>query len=201
MPSPIYESLRTAIGKLGRDRISAGEVLDALGSRAFGLSIIVVMAPVCLPMPPGVPTVAGVILSMFAIQMLLGYKAPWLPRWMRDKTIGRSKLLKGIDDLERRLKFVERIAKPRLHFLTEGVFARLYGVVFLVLGLILILPIPFLGNIPPALAAGVVALALAQRDGLLALIGLFVSTGAVVFSYYAWHFGVEALGWIRGFFG
>lgn len=200
MPSPIYESLRVAIGKLGRDRVSAGELLDALGSRAFGLSVIIVMAPVCLPMPPGVPTVAGLILSIFAVQMLLGYKSPWLPRWLRDKTIGRSRLLKGIDDLERRLKFVERIARPRLEFLTEGVFARLLGAVFFILGLILVLPIPFLGNIPPALAAGIVALALAQRDGLLTLFGLAVSAGAVVFSYYAWQFGFEAIERIRALF-
>lgn len=200
MPSPIYDSLRDAIRKLGRDRVAVGEVLDALGSRAFGLSIIIVMAPVCLPMPPGVPTVAGVILSIFAMQMLLGYKAPWLPRWLRTKTIGRSKLLSGIDDIERRLKFIERIARPRFQSLTQGTFARIYGLVFLVLGLILILPIPFLGNMPPALAAGVVALALAQRDGLLALFGLAASGGAVVFSYYAWHFGFEAVARIREFF-
>lgn len=199
MSSPIYDSLRAAIRKLGRDRVSAGDILDALGPRAFGLSIIIVMAPVCLPMPPGVPTVTGVILSIFAVQMLLGYKAPWLPRWLRNKTIGRDKLISGIDDIERRLKFVERIARPRWQNVTQGPFARLYGLVFLILGVVLILPIPFLGNIPPALAAGVVALALAQRDGALALIGLFVSAGAVVFSYFAWRFGFEAIAWLRAF--
>ena len=199
MPSPIYDSLRAAIRKLGRDRVSAGDVLDALGPRAFGLSVIIIMAPVCLPMPPGVPTVAGVILSIFAVQMLLGYKAPWLPLWLRNKTIDRDRLIKGVDDLERRLKFIERLTKPRLQFLTQGAFSRLYGLVFMILGFVLILPIPFLGNIPPALAAGVVALALAQRDGLLALIGLAVSAGAVVFSYYAWRFGVEAISVLRGF--
>ncbi|MBY0421711.1 MAG: exopolysaccharide biosynthesis protein [Parvularculaceae bacterium] len=194
MSSPIYDSLRDAIRKGEGDRVSAGEILTALGSRAFGLSIIIIMAPVCLPMPPGVPTVVGVILSLFAVQMMLGYRAPWLPGWLRRKTIAREKLLKSIDDLERRLKFVERIARPRLQFLTEGFFARLYGVVFLILGIVLILPIPFLGNIPPALAAGILALALAQRDGLLAIIGLFASLAAVVFS---WQMGLAALNFLR----
>lgn len=183
LPSPIYDSLRDAIRKGEGERVSAGEMLSALGPRAFGLAIIVIMAPVCLPMPPGVPTVAGVILSLFAVQMMLGYKAPWLPRWLREKTIARAKMLKSIDDLERRLKFVERIARPRLQFLTQGLFARVYGLVFLLLGVVLILPIPFLGNIPPALAAGVLALALAQRDGLLAIFGLFAAVAAVLFSW------------------
>ena len=194
MSSAIYDSLRDAIRKGEGDRVSAGEILKALGPRAFGLSVIVIMAPVCLPMPPGVPTVAGVILSLFAVQMMLGYRAPWLPRWLRDKTIARAKMLKSIDDLERRLKFVERVARPRLQFLTQGFFARLYGLVFLILGLVLILPIPFLGNIPPALAAGVLALALAQRDGALAIFGLAAALAAVVFS---WQMGLVALNLIR----
>ena len=47
---------------------------------------------------------------------------------------------------------------------------RLIGLVCTVLALVLILPIP-LGNILPAAAVSVLGLALAQRDGALALLG------------------------------
>jgi hypothetical protein len=198
MPSPIYEPLRAAIRKGTNERVSAQEILDALGARAFGLAIIVVMAPVCLPMPPGVPTVAGVILCFFALQMAWGFKTPWLPRWVRKRTIDRIKLLNAIDALERRLKFVERLAHPRLQFITRGLGARLIGLVFLLLGVVLILPIPFLGNLPPALAAGVLALALAQRDGLLALFGFAAAAAAVAFT---WRLADAALALFKGYFG
>jgi hypothetical protein len=183
MASQIYEPLRAAIRKEDRDSISAEEILDALGPRAFGLSIMVIMAPVCLPMPPGVPTIAGIILSIFAVQLILGYKSPWLPGWVKRLTINRTKLLNAIDALERRLIFVERIAHPRWRLVTGKIGVRFIGAVFLILGLILILPIPFLGNLPPAIAAGILALALSQRDGILALAGIVAAGAAVAFTW------------------
>lgn len=195
MPSPIYETLRDAICRSASERATAGEIIDALGERAFGLSIIVIMAPVCLPMPPGVPTIAGVILAMFAIQLILGFKRPWLPRWIRKLSITRRKLLAGIEGLEKRLAWVEAIARPRFLFMTRGLGARLIGVALLVLAFILILPIPFLGNLPPALAASILALALAQRDGLIALVGFAATVLAVLFT--STLIGAT-LRWVRG---
>ncbi len=198
MASTIYEPLRAAIRKGAEETVTAAEILDALGPRAFGLSIIVIMAPVCLPMPPGVPTVAGVILTIFALQLMLGFKTPWLPGWVKRHSINRKKLLNAIDTLERRLNFVERIAHPRWKFMTGGFGARIIGAVFLVLGLILILPIPFLGNLPPAIAASVLALALAQRDGLLTLAGFAAAAAAVAFT---WKLALAAVGAFNGYFG
>lgn len=187
--APIYEGLREAIRSSGNKEVAAGEILSALGPRAFGVGIVLTMAPICLPMPPGVPTVCGVILSMFAIQMIAGLKRPWLPRWARKKSFSSDRLLKAVDEIERRLKFIEHVLRPRWSGLTRSVFMRLYGIVFLVLGVVLILPIPFLGNMPPAIAAAVLGLAIAQRDGLLALVGLAAAVAAVAFS---WHMALVA---------
>lgn len=198
MASPIYEPLRAAISRHDDETVTAQEILDALGPRAFGLGIMIIMAPVCLPMPPGVPTVAGAILALFAVQMILGFKIPLLPGWVKRLELNRQKLLNAIDMLERRLTFVERIAHPRLKFLTGRTGARFIGLVFLALAFILILPIPFLGNLPPAIAASVLALALAQRDGLLALAGFAASAGAIAFT---WKLAIATLGAVRGYFG
>lgn len=198
MPSTIYEPLREAIRKGDDEFVDAQQIVSALGARAFGLSIMVVMAPVCLPMPPGVPTVAGVILAFFSIQMILGFKCPWIPKPMRRLQITRTKLLKAIDSLERRLKFIERLAHPRLEFLTRGFGAQVIGVALLALAGVLILPIPFLGNLPPAIAAGILGLALAQRDGLMALIG-FLATGAAI--AFTWKLAVATVGIFQRQFG
>ncbi|MDZ7627080.1 MAG: exopolysaccharide biosynthesis protein [Parvularculaceae bacterium] len=196
MPSTIYEPLRAAIRKGDADVVDAQEIVMALGPRAFGLSVMVIMAPVCLPMPPGVPTVAGVILAFFAIQMILGFKCPWIPKPMRRLQITRAKLLNGIDALERRLKFVERLAHPRLEFVTQGIGAQIVGIALLALAGVLILPIPFLGNLPPAIAAGILGLALAQRDGLMALFGFAATVGAIAFT---WKLAIATVGWINGY--
>jgi hypothetical protein len=43
----------------------------------------------------------------------------------------------------------------------------------------MILPIPFLGNMPPGVAASVIALGMTERDGLIVLAGLVVSVAAI----------------------
>ncbi len=197
MASTIYEPLRDAIRKSKGERVDAQEIVSALGPRAFGLTVMVVMAPVCLPMPPGVPTVAGIILAFLSAQMILGFSCPWIPKPVRKLQITRAKLLNGIDALERRLKFIERLAHPRLQFLTHGFGARLIGVALFALALVLIMPIPFLGNLPPAIAAGILGLALAQRDGLMALFGFAATAGAIAFT---WKLALATVGLIRAYF-
>ncbi len=195
--STIYAPLRAAIRAGSSEKATLEEIFTALGPRAFGLGVIVLMAPVCLPMPPGVPTVIGVILCFLAVQMVLGVKMPILPDWVKRKAIDRKKLLEAIDTLERRLHFVERIAHRRWEGLTVGLGARLSGVVFFLLGILLILPIPFLGNLPPAIAASILALALAQRDGVLMIAGLIASAAASVFTL---HLAVAAFGAVSSWF-
>lgn len=194
--SPIYEPLRAAIRKSGEDKVNAAEIIEALGPRAFGMSILIIVAPVLLPMPPGVPTVVGVILSLFAIQLMLGFKTPFLPKSVKRLTITRQKLLDAVDELERRLLWIEKLVHPRWQVITCNIGARFIGAVFLVLGLIMILPIPFLGNLPPAVAAAILALALAQRDGVLAIIGLAAAVAAVALT---WNLTLAALGVLSGF--
>ena len=47
------------------------------------------------------------------------------------------------------------------------------------LGFIMILPIPFVGNMPPGFAASVIAIGMTERDGLVVLIGTLVSAVAI----------------------
>jgi hypothetical protein len=51
--------------------------------------------------------------------------------------------------------------------------------VIFVLGFVMILPIPFLGNMPPGFAASVIAIGMTERDGLIVLIGTLVSAIAI----------------------
>jgi hypothetical protein len=49
----------------------------------------------------------------------------------------------------------------------------------LLLGFIMILPIPFVGNIPPGVAATIIAVGLIELDGVVVLAGLAASIVAV----------------------
>jgi hypothetical protein len=68
-----------------------------------------------------------------------------------------------------------------------------------VLGFVMILPIPFIGNMPPGFAAAVIALGMTERDGLIVLIGLVVSMAAIAIASAAT--GAAILGIVHYFTG
>jgi hypothetical protein len=98
-----------------------------------------------LPLPPGSTTLLGAPLVLLAPQLMFGAGAPWLRR-------------------------AESVSRPRLGFLFGDVGERAIGLVCTLLGLVLILPLPF-GNLLPGAAVSVLALSLVQRDGALLLVG------------------------------
>jgi hypothetical protein len=65
--------------------------------------------------------------------------------------------------------------------------------VIFVLGLIMILPIPLLGNMPPGFAASVIAIGMTERDGLVVLIGTVVSVVAIAVASVATGAAVSAI--------
>jgi hypothetical protein len=78
------------------------------------------------------------------------------------------------------LERLERICSPRFQIFTVPLARVLVGVVVLVLGVIMILPIPLIGNMPPGAAAAVIAVGITERDGIVVLVGLVGATLAIV---------------------
>jgi hypothetical protein len=157
------------------ERITIGDILDALDARAFGLATLIFSIPSIIPMPPGVPTVVGIALLIVSVQMVLGRHELWLPGFLSKRSFSRPALVSGMEKFAPRLEAIEKIASPRLMFLTGRVGTVLIGLVVLFMALILILPLPPGGNFPPALACAVLGMGLAERDGVIVLVGLVAS--------------------------
>ncbi len=162
------------------ERISVGEIADALDARAFGLAVLIFSLFSVLPMPPGVPTIVGIALLIVSLQMVLGRQELWLPGLMARKSFARRALVAGLLKIQRRLESVERLAKPRLLFMTGPAGTVLVGLVVLIMAVILILPLPPGGNFPPALACAVLGMGLAERDGVIVIIGIIGSIAATL---------------------
>ena len=162
------------------ERISVGDILDALDARAFGLAILIFSLPSIVPMPPGVPTVIGVALLIVSVQMVIGRHELWLPRFLTKRSFPRKSLVSALEKLAPRLEAVERVARPRLFFLTGKIGTVLIGLVVLFMAIVLILPLPPGGNFPPALACAVLGMGLVERDGVIILIGLIASVVATI---------------------
>jgi hypothetical protein len=162
------------------ERITIGDILDALDARAFGLATLIFSIPSIIPMPPGVPTVVGIALLIVSVQMVLGRHELWLPGFLSKRSFPRPVLVSAMEKFAPRLEAIERVASPRLMFLTGRVGMVLIGLVVLFMALVLILPLPPGGNFPPALACAVLGMGLAERDGVIVLVGLVASVVATI---------------------
>lgn len=162
------------------EKVSVKQILDALDARSFGLAVLLFSLPSIVPMPPGVPTVVGIILLIVAVQMVIGREDLWLPGILSKREFDRKAIVGAFEGLAPRLQTIERVMKPRLLFLTGRAGAVFIGVIVLIMAIVLILPLPPGGNFPPALACAVLGMGLAQRDGAIVAVGLVVSVVALV---------------------
>jgi len=119
-----------------------------------------------------------VALLIVSIQMVMGREELWLPRFLSQRDLPRKMLEDGFRKILPQLEMAERLARPRLLFLTGRVATVGVGLVVLFMAIVLILPLPPGGNFPPALACAVLGLGLAERDGIIVLIGLVTSVVA-----------------------
>ena len=153
-------------------RISLGELLAKLDSRAYGFVLLLLAAPNLTPGPsiPGFSTVFGLPAIVFAVQMLLGHRQPWLPARLARITLPRQRLANLITRALPTIMRVDRMLRPRLPALTGRTGQRLTGLSCLVQGALLTLPIPIF-SIAPALAILLIAIGMIGRDGLVAALG------------------------------
>jgi hypothetical protein len=163
------------------DKVSFGQMLDALGERGFGLLLMLFAIPNLLPFPgvPGVSFVTGMAILFISVQLILAKNEPTFPDWVSRKSFSRAQLSKFIVKTNPLLRWLEKPIKPRLSPMVVGVGERMIGVVGVIHALTLALPIP-MGNLPQAVALILLALALIELDGLMAILGYIASIAAVI---------------------
>jgi hypothetical protein len=175
------------------ERVTFRDILAGLRHRAFGFTLLIFALPCCLPMPPGIPTVCGIALVIIAVNLMAARQRLWLPRTIADKSVARADLKRMLDRMDRHLTRLEKICKPRFTIVTEPVGKALIGIVIFALGIIMILPIPFVGNMPPGFAATLIAIGMTERDGLIVLIGALISVVAIAVASAATWAGIVGL--------
>jgi hypothetical protein len=188
LSSPLRTSgILTALAALPGDRIAIGSIVAALKDRAYALLVVLLGLPNCLPMPPPIPLVCGLVLIFVAIQMLTGRVIPWLPPALLSRSIGKPVLTRAVDRAVPLLVRLERISRPRLTVLGSRYAIPVIGLLILVLALGLVVAAPFIGQIPLGLAVCLVGLGLVERDGLLIIAGAaFGAVGLVLSAGFAY---------------
>ena len=180
------------------DTVTLEEILHRFSRRAFGVLVLVATLPAFLPLPAGAGAISGPLVALLGAQMLFGMRHPWLPARLRRRGIPRSRFRRFSERMHPWLLKVERLVKPRLAGFTEHLASHLIsGLLLLLLGILLSLPIP-LTNYPIGLLILAYAVALIERDGVLLLIAWGLGAATVIGFILA---GDGALEWARNALG
>lgn len=179
---------RFCSANIHEDRVRVEALIEEVGARSFGPMLL--FAGVILASPlsgiPGVPTSMGVLVLLISLQLLVRRDHFWLPRWILQRSVPRSKLERSVGWLRRPARFVDRFLRKRLTFLVGGRGTFFIAAVCAAIAL----GVPFMEVVPfSATTAGVAltvfGLSLTARDGVLMLVALAITAGVVALLLYA----------------
>ena len=154
-----------------QDNISIDHILQALHERSFGFMLFIFALPAAIPLPGlGVNLIIAAPLLFLTAQQALGRDSIWFPKKMRDKSISSERFEKILNAALPFIRKIELLVKPRLGFVTQGVFSYMIGFCGLVMALSVCIPLPLTNTVPSAgialMASGVI-----MRDGLAVIAG------------------------------
>lgn len=154
--------------------ISLGALSDLMEERAFGLLLLVLALPCCLPFVYILPQLVALPMVVLATQMAMGRRAPWLPETLRKRQLPVAGLLDVVSRAKRYGGWLERFAHPRFPSFTGDRAARVIGALLIVPCLSILVPLP-LTNTVPGIGVALVAVGLIERDALFVVMGLIAA--------------------------
>ncbi len=176
--APLVDAMMHLLdGKAGQ-RMTLGELVAGMGLRGHGFCLIVFGLLAAIS-PPGVGSVMGAPLILFAAQLAVGFQQPWMPHWLAKRTFAADTVKRTIERGRPWLKKIEIFARPRVSWLARGLMERLVGVVCVLLAAVILMPGPLTNN-PPGIAITLLGFSLAERDGILVVLGLIAAVIAFV---------------------
>ena len=150
----------------GGDTVTIGHMLKLFGVRGFAFFLLVLaLMNIVIFMVPGVSFLFGLPMVILAVQMVLGFPTPIFPAFIRNGTIKRVFLVRGLEIGIRGMSKVEHLIRPRFLFLSGPHLDRVHSLLALLLAILVSFPLPVL-NIPPSLGVIALAVGMMQRDGL-----------------------------------
>lgn len=164
------------------DALTLDEILDSVGRRSYGPLLLVIGLFAISPatIVPGMTWLAAALTLLVAGQMALGLPRIWLPRKALQARLPREAVRSGIDKGRGAAKFIDKLLKPRLTFLSKPPFVNLVALMVIAAALITFpLGLIPLAPLAPGLAVVFFGLGMVARDGLWLALGTAVIAGTI----------------------
>lgn len=170
-PRRLADDLDALLKDANGRSITLARMIEVLGDRGHAVLIIILTAPFLVLPIPGISTAFGAAIFMLGVCVLLGIR-PWLPKFIARRELSNEKLQRLVYGVERVLKKVDKLLKPRMSALTSKAWHWSIGLSLCAAAVALALPIPIpWNNVPPAVVLMFLAFGLLERDGVTLLIG------------------------------
>lgn len=150
-------------------------ILSELHERAFGLFLLILALPCCIPFLYGIPQIVALPLMFVSAQLVLGRRVPWLPKNLGARTVSTEGLRSLAERARPWLKRIEAVSRPRIAALTRAPVDRVVGLALVLFSASILVPLPGTNTVP-GFAVVVVSMGLLQRDGLLVILGAALGT-------------------------
>ena len=200
----LFGALNRAIDQIDGETITLRRLLVLVGEHGLLFLCALLTIPFLIPVSiPGVSTVFGPAIVLISIGITMN-RVPWLPDRIMDRELDAASLTGILRRGANVVAKVEAYIRPRYQSLTQGpVAARVNGLALIFAGILLMAPlglVPF-SNTLPAFAILLLAVGMAQRDGLVVLAGYAMIVATVIyFGVLAWLAFAAGRG-LAGFFG
>lgn len=194
---PISRRLTQLAEDAESETVTLDWIMTQLHERAFGLFLLILALPCCIPFLYGIPQIVALPLMFISAQILLGRTAPWLPARLGAREVSKTSLHNLADRAKPWLERLEALSRPRLGVLTRPPLDRVVGIALILFSASILVPLPGTNSVP-GFAVVLVAMGLLQRDGILVLIGSVIGTVWIATLLLA---GATLASLIRGWFG
>lgn len=193
-PARLSDDLTALRERSGGQSLTVDDLEKALKGRGFAMLLLLLALPFCFIPVPGLSTPFGIAVFIIGIRISAGLK-PWLPAFVLRKRISPARLVKVLDGGLRFARILEKIVKPRMHFLQRWPgMMNLIGLGIGSGGLLLLLPLPIpFSNTIPAWAVVLLSAGMMERDGLLVLLGHFMTLVSWAFMALCWVLGTQGI--------
>ena len=172
----LIEELQGVLEHADGKAIKIDEVVTVLRHRGPAMVMLLLSMPFVIPIPTfGLSTPLGLAIMLYGLRVMLRMK-PWVPGFIRNRTLQYSTLEKIVGVACRGGRKIERLLRPRLKFMLWPAIDVPIGLSILFCGFFLGLPLPIpFTNAIPAVALILLFLGVIEQDGVAVILGELIA--------------------------
>lgn len=164
--------------------VTLRELIAIIGEQGLLILCILLAAPSLLPVAPPMMSAALALPMLLIAIAITTNRLPWLPNRLLDHELPSATVQQAILRVSGWAGRVEHLIRPRLLGMSSSPGVNVLNGVMLVLAVLLLLAplplVPLVGTLPAA-AIMLLALGMAERDGVAILLGYAMTTVATIY--------------------